>query len=57
MNKRRNVVTVDDLPELSRAYNKAVADKRDRFTYNGNEILTSYAKYLIEYLKTIPKRG
>lgn len=34
------------------AYGKAVEEKRESFFFDGNEYLTSYAKYLIEYLKT-----
>lgn len=37
---------------LRKAYNKAVEDKRDQFTFEGNEYLVSYAKYLLEFLDT-----
>lgn len=40
------------LRELKQAYKKAVADKKEQFTFYGNELLTSYAKYLIEYAET-----
>ena len=40
------------LAELKRAYKKAVTDKKESFTFYGNELLTTYAKYLIEYAET-----
>ena len=36
---------------LQKKYDKAVKDNLYSFTYNGAEILTAYAKYLLEYLK------
>lgn len=38
------------LQSLKTQYNKAIKDGKDSFIWNGNELLTSYAKYLIEYL-------
>lgn len=35
-----------------RLYKRAVKEKKDSFTYNGEEFSTAYAKYLIEYIKT-----
>ena len=40
-----------NLNKLQKKYDNAVKNKIDVFIYNGNEILTSYAKYLLEYLK------
>lgn len=40
------------LKELKNLYNKAVKGNKESFTYNGDEYLTSYAKYVIEYLET-----
>lgn len=37
---------------LKTEYSKAVKDGRESFIFEGSEILTSYAEYLIEYLKT-----
>ncbi len=34
---------------LKKAYDKAVADKVDVFVYEGNEFVTNYAKYFLEY--------
>lgn len=35
---------------LRRAYDEAVAAKRDIFTWNGKQFVTSYAKYMLVYL-------
>lgn len=43
--------TPESLKALKRAYNKAVKDGQDRFTFNGQPLLVSYAKYLIEFLE------
>jgi len=40
-----------DLDKLTSLYEKAVEDNEDVFMYEGQEILTTYAKYLIEFLK------
>jgi hypothetical protein len=37
--------------KLKQLYNKAVAQERESFLFEEQEILVSYAKYLIEYLK------
>ena len=36
---------------LQKKYDNAVKNNIDVFMYDGNEILTTYAKYLLEYLK------
>ena len=33
-------------------YNSAVENKLEMFVFEGNEFLTSYAKYVVEYLKS-----
>lgn len=38
------------LKELQRLYDIAVKEGRESFEYEGHELLTSYAKYLIEFL-------
>lgn len=38
------------LAQLKREYSEAAADKQETFMFNGNELVTGYAKYLIEYL-------
>jgi hypothetical protein len=47
-----NTMSVD-LPKFSRLqneYQNAVKNSQEIFIFDGNELLTSYAKYLIEYL-------
>ena len=42
-----------DIPKMRRlqiAYDAAVADGRDQFTFEQHQFLTSYAKYLLEFL-------
>lgn len=38
---------------LKKAYNNAVNDNQDSFTFDKNEYLTAYAKYLLEYLEGV----
>jgi len=38
--------------DLRKQYDKAVKDGKDKFVFNTWEILTGYAKYLLEYLDT-----
>ncbi|HEY6021358.1 MAG TPA: hypothetical protein VIY48_16075 [Candidatus Paceibacterota bacterium] len=35
---------------LRKAYRAAIRKKQDKFTFDGNEYLACYAKYLLEYL-------
>ena len=44
-------LTIDDYKPLKIAYDKAVEEGLDMFTFKGNEVLTNYAKYLIEYVE------
>lgn len=46
-------ITINDLQELTLLYKNAVKKNKEIFVYKGKEILTSYAKYLIEYLRYI----
>jgi hypothetical protein len=45
-----NVNRLDYL-ELKRLYKKTVDEKKEMFVWKGQDILTQYAKYLIEYLE------
>ena len=45
-----NTININ-IDRLQKKYDDAVKNKIDVFKYDGNEILTSYAKYLLEYLK------
>jgi hypothetical protein len=48
-----NTITFDRpmLDSLKLEYSKAVNNGRESFTFQGNKLLTSYAKYLIQYLE------
>ena len=39
------------LYKFKKRYEKAVSDKEEVFTFNGNQYVTPYAKYLIEYME------
>jgi hypothetical protein len=38
--------------KLKKEYENAIQNNITIFTFEGNEYLTSYAKYMVEYLKT-----
>ena len=40
-----------DLLDLIKMYNQASKDKKESFTFKNHEVLTAYAKYMIEYLR------
>lgn len=42
--------TPEMLERFIRSYRSAVADNLDTFTFDGNEFVREYAKYLIKYL-------
>lgn len=46
-----NTLSVDKstFSRLNNEYQNAVQNSKDIFIFEGNELLTSYAKYLIEY--------
>jgi hypothetical protein len=46
-------ITKSDLTKLKRAYNLALKFRLEEFTFQGQKLLTTYAKYLIEYLETL----
>ncbi len=45
-------LTEQSLKQLKKQYDKAIEDKQEVFTFQGHELLVSYAKYLIEYAET-----
>ena len=49
-------ISLDDLTQLKSEYNKALEDGKESFMFKGTELLTLYAKYLIEYM-TLIKNG
>jgi dihydrofolate reductase len=42
----------EDFKNFKTEYNSAIENEKQMFVFGGNEFLTSYAKYVIEYLKT-----
>lgn len=48
-----NTITFDrqKLINLKRAYTNALKDSKEIFVFEGQQILTAYARYLIEYLE------
>jgi hypothetical protein len=46
------IITAENLPRFRNLYNKAVKEKQTQFIFDGQEVLVSFAKYLIEYSET-----
>ena len=47
--------TPEKLTAYRAAYQKAVDEGAEEFMFEDHEWLTSYAKYMIEYLETVPE--
>lgn len=47
-------VSEESYLSLRKAYRKAVATKADQFIWRNIPVLTDYAKYLLEYMETLP---
>jgi len=45
-----SAVTNENYDDFKKRYNQAVVEGRDKFSFDGTEVLTSFAKYLIEYV-------
>lgn len=50
MNENTMTFTPDKVKALRKAYAMAVETEAESFIFDGRELLTSYAKYLLEYL-------
>jgi hypothetical protein len=49
--KMENIIfDINKFKRFRKFYNKAVIENRDTFLFEEKEILTTYAKYMIEYL-------
>tara|TARA_R100000541_G_scaffold45362_3_gene52416 strand:- start:19588 stop:19761 length:174 start_codon:yes stop_codon:yes gene_type:complete len=46
------IITSKNIALLKKAYDIAVASKKEEFTFQGEVFATSYAKYLLEFLET-----
>ena len=42
-------ISKEYLQGLRKEYNKAVSNKADQFKYKGNDFVTGYAKYFLQY--------
>jgi hypothetical protein len=53
MDKLKNLVFMgeSDAKKLKKEYDNAVKDSKKTFIFEGRELLTDYAKYLLEFLK------
>jgi hypothetical protein len=48
-------ISIEDLKSLKEAYEKVKKGNCEIFLYRGAEVLTAYAKYLIEYMENLKK--
>jgi hypothetical protein len=46
-------ITIENLKKFKTAYNAARKGKKEQFEFEGAQVLTSYAKYVIEYFEKI----
>lgn len=46
------MITSKNIALLKKAYDMAIASKKEEFTFQGEVFHVSYAKYLLEFLKT-----
>ncbi len=50
MAKKQIAITEENLPRFIDAHKKAVNADLEQFTFDGEFVLTTYAKYVIEYM-------
>lgn len=43
------MITTNNINQFKEMYNSAVSEGKELFIFEGSEVLTSYAKYVIEY--------
>lgn len=49
--------TIKNYTDFKEKYNLAVLENKDTFIFQGREVLTLYAKYLLEYLDSKLKKS
>ena len=49
------ILDLSDVPSLQRLYKKAIEEKKESFMFKGTEVLTDYAKYVLEYASSFRK--
>lgn len=47
-----NSLTMEDLESFKEAYLEAEENDQETFVYNGTEVLTAYAKFVIQYMES-----
>ena len=47
------MITLEDKPQLQKDYDEAVKNEQESFFFKGQEILTSYCKYLLEHMTNL----
>ena len=47
------MIAKEDLDKFKKAYEKALENEEKTFLHEGQEVLVTYAKYLIEHLKNV----
>ena len=47
-----NIQKLESLRQLKLAYKRAVKEDKESFIFQGQEMLVSYAKYMIEYMES-----
>ena len=45
------MINLNNISEFKQSYNAALTNGDDMFVFEGSDVLTSYAKYVIEYFK------
>lgn len=45
------MVTKENYLDFKMCYDNAVKESKEQFQFNGIDVLTSYAKYVIEYIE------
>jgi hypothetical protein len=53
---KQKMISIGEYPAIKRLYDKAVKEGKEVFQYDGCDILTSYAKYLLEYMEMKMRR-
>mgnify|MGYP000877740103 FL=1 len=54
--EEENYISLSDGPALQKVYDEAVANFKSIFIFKGQEMLTSYGKYLLEYINLKNKK-
>ena len=47
------MISLDNLSEFKQSYDNAINEGEDMFIFEGTDVLTSYAKYVIQYFNLI----